>query len=733
MTNRPHSELKKPSNEQILNVKHTYWLISTMANELTLRVGEASPKDVARGFARVDPADMEHVDADVGEIITITGKRTTVAKLMPTHFEARGEKSIQIDGIIRENAGAGIGDHVKIAKTSENPATAIVLSGTASPYTRYVGQFPKLLEGLPVVKDDIVRILYFGTHYQEYKVKDTVPSGAVIIRADTQIQLKTEKGEAKTGGKVSYEDVGGIGKELKKIREMIELPLRHPGLFQHLGIDPPKGILLYGPPGTGKTLIAKAIANETSATFMHVNGPEIMHKFYGESEGRLREVFADASTNAPSILFIDEIDAIAPKREKVVGDVEKRVVGQLLALMDGLESRGQVVVIGATNIPNALDPALRRPGRFDREIIISVPDRNAREEILNIHTRGMPLDENVDINKLADVTHGFVGADLAALCREAAMNAIRTIMPDVVDEVLSPEIILGMEVTMDDFLDALREIRPSTIREVFVETPDVRWEDVGALEKVKQDLKQAIEWPLEYSELFGYSGIKPPKGVLLYGPPGTGKTLLTKAVASEINANFISIKGPELLSKWVGESESKIREIFLKARQAAPCVVFFDEIDAIAPKRGTGAGDSHVSERVVSQLLTEMDGIEELRGVTVIAATNRIDIIDQALLRSGRFDRLIEIQPPNEEELEQIFAVHARKRPLDNNVNRKALARSMVGFTGADVESVTRDAALLVINEYINANKDVKRPDFTIEQRHFVEAIDQFKKTRQKE
>ncbi|VVB86749.1 VCP-like ATPase [uncultured archaeon] len=510
---------------------------------------------------------------------------------------------------------------------------------------------------------------------------------------------------------------------------MIELPLRHPELFERLAISPPKGILLYGPPGTGKTLIAKAVANETSAFFMHVNGPEIMHKFYGESEGKLREVFNEASSNAPSIIFIDEIDVIAPKREKILGDVEKRVVGQLLALMDGLESRGQVVVIGATNIPNALDPALRRPGRFDREISISIPDRNARLEILNIHTRGMPLDENVDISKLAEVTHGYNGADLAALCREAAMNAIRKIMPeiDIESEQISPEIILEMKVSMDDFVAAISEIVPTTTREVFVETPNVSWDDIGGLEHVKKELVKAIEWPLKYASLFDYACIKSPSGIMLYGPPGTGKTMIAKAVASESNANFISIKGPELLSKWVGESESGIREIFKKARQAAPCVIFFDEMDAIAPRRGKG-GDTQVTERTVSQILTELDGIEELKGVTVLAATNRLDMIDPALLRPGRFDMILEVSPPGKNELLQIFKVHTRQKPLGPDVDDKALIKQMAGLTGADVSHICMQAAMLAIEEYIGNEGDTEKPDFKINQKHFEMAIDSFKK-----
>ncbi len=698
-----------------------------ISKDLTLKVAEAFSKDVGRGLARIDPEDMKLLGAEVGDIVEITGKRTTVAKLMPAFLDERGKSIIQIDGITRGNAQVGVGDKVKVRKTTAKIASSITISSNRST-RRDIKYMGKLLDGLPVVKGDVVRVSYFGTRYQEYMVVDTRPEGAVLLHPRTTIQLgKTE--DIKPRMRISYEDVGGLGKEIKKIREMIELPLKYPELFEHLGIEPPKGILLYGPPGTGKTLIARAVANETSAFFMHVNGPEIMHKFYGESEAKLREVFAQASNNAPSILFIDEIDVIAPKREKILGDVEKRVVGQLLASMDGLKSRGQVVVIGATNIPNALDPALRRPGRFDREISISIPDRNSRLEILNIHTRGMPLNDNVDIPYLADITHGYVGADMAALCREAAMNAIRKIMPEIDLESghISPEIILDMKVSMDDFIQALSEIIPSTTREVFIETPNVSWDDVGGLEHVKKELIKAIEWPLKYASLFNYTHIKAPKGILLHGLPGTGKTMIAKAVASESNANFISIKGPELLSKWVGESESGIREIFKKARQAAPCVIFFDEMDAIAPRRGKGA-DTQVTERTVSQLLTEMDGIEELKGVTVLAATNRLDMIDPALLRPGRFDLIIEVLPPGKQELYQIFKVHTRQKPLGPDIDEKSLIMLMVGLTGADVAYICREAAMLAINEYIENEGDIGKPDFKIYQKHFEEAINTYKK-----
>lgn len=699
-----------------------------MSGDLTLKVAESFIKDVGRGLARIDPADMKQLGADVGDIIEITGKRTTVAKLMPAFSEDRGKSIIQIDGIIRGNAQIGVGDKVEVRKTTADTASSITISSNRSSRrdVRYIG---KLLEGLPVVKGDTVRVSLFGTRYHEYIVVDTRPAGAVLVHPRTAIQLGKTEDIVKPSMKITYEDVGGLSKEIKRIREMIELPLKHPELFERLGIDPPKGILFYGPPGTGKTLIARAVANETSAFFMHVNGPEIMHKFYGESEAKLREVFAQASNNAPSIIFIDEIDVIAPKREKILGDVEKRVVGQLLALMDGLKSRGQVVVIGATNIPNALDPALRRPGRFDREISIGIPDRNSRLEILNIHTRGMPLHENVDIPHLADVTHGYVGADLAALCREAAMNAIRKITPEMEGELeqIPPETILELKVSMDDFIEALSEIIPSTTREVFVEVPNISWGDIGGLENVKNELKKAVEWPLKYASLFNYTHTKPPKGILLYGSPGTGKTMIAKAVASESNANFISVKGPELLSKWVGESEWGLREIFKKARQAAPCVIFFDEIDAIAPRRGKG-GDTQVTERMVSQMLTEMDGVEDLKGVTVLAATNRLDMIDPALLRPGRFDLLIEVPLPDEHELLEILKVHNRQKPLGRGIDYNVLIKQMSGFTGADVASICREAAMIAIQEYIYNKGELENPDFRINQRHFEEAINAYRK-----
>jgi transitional endoplasmic reticulum ATPase len=700
-----------------------------MPEKLTLKVAEAFPKDVGKGIARMDPAHMDKIGAVAGDVVEIVGGRTTVARLMPSPPSFRGGRTIQIDGIIRRNAQAAVDEKVKVTRTFASPAVSIMISAPSSSKRdlKYLGRW---LEGLPLVKDDLVRVSYFGTRYQEYLAAGTSPAGAVILGPRTKISFSDAEPRARPGNELSYEDVGGLGKEIRKVREMVELPLKHPELFENAGIDPPRGILLHGPPGTGKTLIARAVASETSAHFMHVNGPEIMNKFYGESEARLRDVFAEAGDRAPSILFIDEIDVIAPKREKIAGDVEKRVVGQLLALMDGLKSRGQVVVIGATNIPGALDPALRRPGRFDREISISVPDKNGRQEILSVHTRGMPLADDVNVEQLADVTHGYVGADLAALCREAAMSAIRKIMPETDSGQISPEIIYEMKITMDDFRAALADIVPSTTREVFVEVPEVTWEDIGGLEAIKLELKKAVEWPLKYAKLFSYARTEPPKGILLHGPPGTGKTLLAKAVASESRANFISIKGPELLSKWVGESESGIRELFRKARQAAPCVIFFDEVDAIAPERGKG-GDTQVTERTVSQLLTEMDGIEELTGVVVLAATNRPDMVDPALLRPGRFDLLVEVPPPDPAGLESIYGVHNRSRPTAKGVDWRKLVRLSEGFTGADVAAVSREAAMRAIDRYVAGNGDPEAPDFKIAEKDYAGAIRDFRKMRE--
>jgi transitional endoplasmic reticulum ATPase len=705
----------------------------TQTGVLTLRVSEAVTKDVGRGIARIDPKDMAKIGAEVGDIVEILGKRATVAKAMPAYMEDRDKDIIQIDGIARENAQISLGEKAQVQRVDYKPANTIILAAIAprgalrERDTKYIG---RLLEGLAVVPGDRVRATLFGTRYQEFSVVDASPNGAVIIHPTTIIRMKGEKAAAKEGISVTYEDIGGLHKEIQRIREMIELPLKYPEVFERLGIEAPKGVLLHGPPGCGKTLIARAVANETDAYFVHISGPEVIHKFYGESEAHLRAIFEKAGEQAPAIVFLDEIDAIASKREEIRGDqqVERRVVAQLLAVMDGLKSRGQVIVIGATNIPSVLDPALRRPGRFDREISITIPDKNGRLEILQIHTRGMPLATDVDLERLAEITHGFVGADLEALCREAAMITLRKIMPKIEFEAdyIPYELLLELEVTMDDFTEALKEVEPSAIREVFTEIPDVRWSDVGGLEEAKRVLMETIEWPLRYPELFKQANTNPGKGILLTGPPGTGKTLLAKAVASESEVNFISVKGPALLSKWVGESERGIREVFKKAKQASPCIVFFDEIDAIAPVRGTGA-DSHVTERVISQFLAELDGIEELKGVVVLAATNRPDIIDPALLRTGRFDLQLKLPIPDEKARLQIFHIHTRGKPLAEDVDLEALAKATQGLVGSDIEAISRKASLLAIREFLNQT-DLKSEDmdfagFKIGARHFEQAI----------
>lgn len=703
------------------------------SKSVTLKVAEADPKDVGRGIIRLDPADFQKIGVEVGDVVRIKGKRETVAKVLPAYIEDRGKTLIRMDGITRENARIGIDEKITVTKSDFHPAQNIVVTPLTlmrSYDTRYIGS---LLEGLPLMEGDTIRARLFGARTQDFRVVLTRPSGVVMIHPKTvmKIQEKGEPGEARI--RISYEDIGGLGKEIRRIREMIELPLKYPQVFERLGIDPPKGVLLHGPPGCGKTLIARAVANETDAYFAQLSGPEIMDKFYGQSEANVRKIFEEAAAHAPSIIFLDEIDAIAPKREEMGSEkqVEKRVVAQLLALMDGLSSRGQVIVIGATNIPNVLDPALRRPGRFDREIQISIPDKNGRLQILDIHTRGMPLAEDVDLVRLSEITHGFVGADLEALCREAAMTTLRKIFPNIDFELedIPYEDLMSLQITMDDFGEALKEVEPSAIREVFTEIPDVKWDDVGGLTNVKRVLKETTEWPLKYSKLFEHAKTSPSKGILLYGPPGTGKTLFAKAVASESEVNFISIKGPELLSKWVGESEKGIREVFKKAKQASPCIIFFDEIDSLVPRRGSEAA-SHVVDRVISQFLTELDGIEELKGIMVLAATNRLDIIDPALLRPGRFDFLLELPIPDEKTRLEIFKVHTKGKPLASDVDIKFLASSTDGLVGADIEAICRKASMSAIREFIetcpqprSGNEGQDYSDFTISDRHFKEAL----------
>ncbi len=698
-----------------------------------LRVLEAYYRDVGRSVARVDPEVMEKLNLQSGDIIEIEGKSKVPAIVWPGYPEDRGKGVIRIDGSLRSNAGVGIDDRVKIRKVDAKIAEKVILAPT-EPVRLMGGEayLQRLLEGRPIIRGQKIRVEVFG-HTLTFVVVSTKPTGVVIVSRDTTIELREKPvEEARTVPNVTYEDIGGLKRELRLVREMIELPLKHPELFQRLGIDPPKGVLLYGPPGTGKTLIAKAVANEVDAHFISISGPEIMSKYYGESEQRLREIFEEAKENAPSIIFIDEIDSIAPKREEVTGEVERRVVAQLLALMDGLEARGEVIVIAATNRPDAIDPALRRPGRFDREIEIGVPDREGRREILEIHTRGMPLDDDVDLNELAELTVGFVGADLEALAKEAAMHALRRVLPeiDIEAEKIPEEVLENLKVTKEDFMEALKNIEPSAMREVLVEIPNVKWSDVGGLEHAKQELMEAVEWPLKYPEVFKSAGIKPPKGILLYGPPGTGKTLLAKAVANESNANFISVKGPELLSKWVGESEKHVREMFRKARQVAPAILFFDEIDSLAPRRG-GIGDTHVTERVVSQLLTELDGLEELKDVVVIAATNRPDMVDPALLRPGRIERHIYIPPPDKKSRIEIFKIHTRNMPLDG-VNIEELAEKTEGYSGADIEAICREAGMLAVREAISNLKEGKNikevaKKLKVNKKHFEEALKKIK------
>ena len=683
---------------------------------LKLKIAEALSKDVGRGIARMGPEDLERLQLAVGDLVEIVGKRATVCKAMPAHKELRGQSRIQVDGLVRENAGAGLDEFVKVRKTACRPAERVVLDpANVRPSERDLNYIGSLLDGLPVQEGDRIRAALFGSRWADFKVGATTPKGAVLINPTTRLVIGNPQQAAESASRsTSYEDIGGLRPQLQRIREMIELPLRYPEVFEQLGIDAPKGVLLHGPPGCGKTLIARAIAHETEANFYSISGPEIIHKFYGESEAHLRKIFEEAARKGPSIIFLDEIDAIAPRRETTVGEVEKRVVAQLLALMDGLAKRQQLIVIAATNLPNLLDPALRRPGRFDREIAIPIPDRTGREEILSVHSRGMPLSTDVDMRHMAAITHGFVGADLEALCREAAMICLRRIMPDI-DFALARipyEQLTKLEVGKEDFIDALREVEPSATREVFVEVPDVHWEDVGGLDQVKQRLIEAVEWPLQHAELFAEAGIRPPKGILLTGPPGCGKTMLAKAIANESQVNFISVKGPALLSKYIGESERGVRDMFRKAKQAAPCIIFFDEVDALVPARGSGGGDSHVADRVLSQFLTELDGVEELKGVLMLGATNRQDMLDPAILRPGRFDQIVEIPLPDEQGRRQIFEVHLRHKPLAPGIDIGKLAAATEEFSGAEIQGVCVAAALSAVRRAVAAK--IAKPEAAV-------------------
>ena len=702
-----------------------------------LKVLEAYTRDVSRGVSRIDYDAMDALDASTGDVIEITGKRRTVAKCLPLYPSDEGRGVIRIDGLIRNNSGVAIGDTVTIKKIRAPSAEKVVvapLEAIPPIDERYLAD---ALESVPVTKGDNIMIPYFGGRLTFQIIGVNPLADAVLITQKTVFTI-SEKGEVLRGvPQVTYEDIGGLKDEIQKVREMIELPLRHPEIFEKLGVEAPKGVLLFGSPGTGKTLLAKAVANESNAHFISISGPEIMSKFYGESEARLRDIFKEAKEKSPSIVFIDEIDSIAPKREEVTGEVERRVVSQLLSLMDGLEARGKVIVIAATNRPNAIDPALRRPGRFDREIEINVPGKRGRLEILQIHTRHMPLVEDVDLDRLASTTHGFVGADLEYLAKEAAMKTLRRMLPELKldDTKLEPEFIDKLKVTMGDFELALKDVTPSAMREVYLESPDVKWTDIGGLESFKQELQEAVEWPLKYTGIYEKIGYSMPKGVMIHGPSGAGKTLLGKAVATESEANFISVRGPELLSKWVGESERGVREVFRRARQAAPCVIFFDEIDALAPIRGVG-GDSMVTERVVSQLLTELDGVRSLTGVVVVAATNRIDMVDTALLRPGRFDKLLFIPMPDRESRKKILEIHATGKPLAKDVNLGKIADQTDGFSGADMASIVNTAVSVVLQNFISAypNPDEARKHISkadVSMKHFDEAVRKVKSSRE--
>ena len=726
-----------------------------------VKVAETNPKFVGRGVALVDPKVMENLNLSTGDVIEIRGRKKSYLLLWSSQPTDYGTGLIRVDGYTRNNIGVGIDDRVTIQKVSDiKKAEEVILSPTEE--LNIVGleeHLPGLLEGRVIAKGDMIPLNIMGRKigFVITSISPSLDAAASVIDSHlTEFIIGSVPKATTKGGavpRITYEDIGGLRNEVQKVREMIELPLRHPEIFERIGIEAPKGVLLYGPPGTGKTLLAKAVANETNANFYSIGGPEIMSKFYGESEERLRETFKEAQGNSPSIIFIDEIDSIAPKREEVSGDVEKRVVSQLLTLMDGIEARGKLVVIGATNRPNAVDPALRRPGRFDREIEIGISDEDGRYDILQIHTRGMPLTEDVDLQAIAKVTHGFVGADLEALSKEAAMRSLRRILPEINMEQskIPVEVLNKIKITNKDFENSLKDVQPSAMREVQIQRPNIKWEEIGGLTEVKEELAEAIEWPLKHADLFSKADVKPPKGLLLYGPPGTGKTMIAKAVATTSEANFISVKGPELLSKWVGESEKGVREIFRKARQAAPCIVFFDELDAVAPRRGRSKGDAHVTERVISQMLTEMDGLEDLKGVVVIGATNRPDIIDEALLRPGRFDRILEVPFPDKDAIKEILKIHTKKKPLDSAVNLDSLVELTDGYTGADIAAIVNAAAMSAIKEHVASinerdkkhrgeaenkiaaatmagEEDKEKKDLKISMKHFEAAVGKVKK-----
>jgi transitional endoplasmic reticulum ATPase len=699
-------------------------------SEIILKVDEIPQQHVGRGRAIIDPKIIEDQNWNTGQILELTHNKKTHVKLWPGNPEEYGTGIIKIDGMTRQNIGAGIGDKISLKSVEAANAEQIVLSPTEKISAEGLQEYMtyNYLNHVFTTGDALSLNTQMGGRVQ-FIVTSTKPSKPVIVTENTIFKLGTmTKSVDSSVPRITYDELGGLKNEVQKIREMVELPMRHPELFDKIGVEAPKGVLLYGPPGTGKTLLAKAVAGETNAHFISLSGPEIMGKYYGESEEKIREIFNQAEENSPSIIFIDEIDSIAPKRDEVSGEVEKRIVSQLLTLMDGMKSRGKVVVIAATNRPDSIDPALRRPGRFDREIEIGIPDDEGRFEILSIHTRGMPIHKNVDLKQISKTTHGFVGADLEVLSKEAAMRSLRRILPeiDLDEDKISAEILQKIEITSEDFRDALKEVRPSALREVQVQIPNVSWDDVGGLDELKEELREAVEWPIKHKEAFDYVDVETPKGILLHGPPGTGKTLIAKALAKMTESNFISIKGPELLSKWVGESEKGVREIFRKARQAAPCIIFLDEVDALVPRRGSGGSESHVTESVVSQILTEIDGLEELHNVLIVGATNRLDIVDDALLRPGRFDRIIEVPNPDAKGRRNIFKIHTKKKPLASDVDIAKLVELTDGFSGAEIAAVANRAAVAALKKYVGGKaQNVK--DIKISQQELTDAIDKVK------
>ncbi len=701
-----------------------------MMNKIILKINEIPQQHVGKGRAIIDPKIIEEQNWNIGQILELTYNKKTYVKLWPASPEEYGASLIKIDGITRQNIGAGLDDKISIKSVEAANAEQITLSPTEKIATDGLQEYMiyNYLNHVFSNGDTISLNTQMGSKIQ-FVITNTKPSKPVIVTENTLFKLGSlTKAVDSSVPRITYDELGGLKNEVQKIREMVELPMRHPELFDKIGVEAPKGVLLYGPPGTGKTLIAKAVAGETNAHFISLSGPEIMGKHYGESEEKIREIFTQAEENSPSIIFIDEIDSIAPKRDEVSGELEKRIVSQLLTLMDGMKFRGKVVVIAATNRPDSIDPALRRPGRFDREIEIGIPDNDGRLDILSIHTRGMPINEKVNLKQIAKTTHGFVGADLEILSKEAAMRSLRRILPeiDLEEEKISSEILQKIEINNDDFREALKEVRPSALREVQVQIPDVNWDDVGGLDELKDELREAVEWPVKHKEAYDYVDVEAPKGVLLHGPPGTGKTLIAKALAKMTESNFISIKGPELLSKWVGESEKGVREIFRKARQAAPCIIFLDEVDALVPRRGSGSSDSHVTENIVSQILTEIDGLEELHNVLIIGATNRLDIVDEALLRPGRFDRIIEVGNPDSKGRTHIFEIHTKKKPLENNVNIKKLVEMTDGFSGAEIAAITNRAALVALKRYV-AGKSQNIKEIKITQQDLVDAADKIR------